>query len=72
MIYYRTVPICQQILLNGHKNDKVGYGTVPARSVINWPPGFGSVIKVYGSTDPRARIRKNLKELFTDPQHYVF
>jgi hypothetical protein len=35
-----------------------------ARSIINWPPGTGSVIKDYESDmDP--------KEIFADPQHWL-
>ncbi len=35
----------------------------PDGSVINRPPGSGSVSQDYGSADP------DLKEIFTDPQH---
>jgi hypothetical protein len=37
------------------------YRLVQICTVINWPPGSGSVIIDYGSADP--------KEIFTDPQH---
>jgi hypothetical protein len=29
-----------------------------------WPPGYGSIIQDYGSTDP------DPQEIFTDPQHW--
>jgi hypothetical protein len=35
-------------------------------SVINWPPGSGSVIQDYGSTYP------DPKEISTDPQDWFF
>ncbi len=41
-----------------------GYDPDPAGSVINYPPGFGSVMQDYGSAD------LDPKEIFTDTQHW--
>ncbi len=49
------LPGWQHIFDNDHKNVQVGSRS-GAESVINWPPGSGSVIQDYGTKNPDPKI----------------
>ncbi len=53
MIYYQSHDVAMATKMSNYDQD-------PARSVISWAPGSGSVISDQGSADP--------EEIYTDPQ----